>query len=196
MAITIEAYEDWGAVTGSPVRGTNRTLTTNANLKTISDPTQHYYLNDVTRPSPSAPLSEIATYSYKRYISFKVGGTYSRIKNSRIIIPQGFSSNNWKVSYKLANVYEQPTGSITSLNRYSGDYDGTLIPLTEGVTLFPFLSSSGPEYAETREITYGPNTTLWTQYLVLQFTAHESTYSDADNEGTEHIEFILDEMEI
>lgn len=197
MTITIEAYEDWGAATGTPAKGTNRTKITNANLKTIADPSSHYYLNDITRPVPPTINSdELATFSYKRFISFKISGTYSRIKNSRIVIPQGFVQDNWRVSYKLTNAYEMPTGTVTSLNRYSGEYDGSLIALTEGVTLFPNLSAIGPEQATLRPLTAGPNTTLWTQYLVLQFMANSSAYDDVGNEGTETIQLILDELEI
>lgn len=197
MTISIEVYEDWGTAIGTPAKGTNRTKVTNANLKSIMDPAQHYYLNDITRP-PEVTLNstEIASCSFTRYLSFKISGTYSRIKNTRIIIPKGFASDNWRVSYRLTNSYEMPTGTTNSLNRYVGNYDGRLMPLTEDVTLFPNLSVVGPEQSTTRPLTVGPNTTVWTQYLVLQFMAHASTYDDIGNEGTETIQLILDELEI
>ena len=63
-------------------------------------------------------------------------------------------------------------------------------------TLFPNLSAIGPEQATARPLTIGPNLTVWTQYLVLQFMANPSTYDDIGNEGTETIQLILDELEI
>lgn len=194
MTITIEAYEDWGAATGSPAKGTNRTEVTNFNLKAISDPAQNYYLNDIQRPS-GALFGSNGICSFTRYFSFKIYGTYNRFKNARIVIPSGFVPNNWRVMYGLTNTYTQPSGLTNEFGRTMGAFDGSLITLTEDTTLFPMMSATGPEAATTRSTSYGPNQTIWTQYLVLQFMCHSSDFDDVDNEGTGTIKLILDELE-
>jgi hypothetical protein len=194
MTITIEAYEDWGPAIGSPVKGTTRTEVTNFNLKAISAPAQNYYLNDIQRPNANL-FGSHGYCSFKRYFSFKIYGTYNRVKNSRIIIPSGFVSNNWRVMYKMTNLYEQPTGTANEFGRVMGDFDGSLLTLTEETTIFPLLSTVGPEAATSRAISYGPNQTLWTQYLVMQFMCHSSDFDDVDNEGTGTVKLILDELE-
>lgn len=187
MAIVIEAYEDWGpAVNGA---GTNRTLITNCNLSTKSDPAQNYYLWDIPRP-----VTGSVTASYKRYISFKISGTYTAIKNLKIKIPAAQSAGNWEVAYALTNTYSEPAGVTNEFGKLSGLLDTSLNILAEPVVLYPTLSSSGPNVAGSRAA-LGPNLTLWTQYLVLQFRAYPSVYTDVGNFGAEEIELLLDELE-
>ena len=201
MPLVIEAYEDWGApvvVAGPPstTAGTTRTKITNANLKTFVNPAQHYYLNDVPRPVAGITGSEQHICSFTRWISFKITGTFVKIKNVRIEIPSGFASDNWRVNYGLRSTYVQPAGITNQFSKSSGAYDGTLNSLTESVTLYPLLSTVGPEAASSIPDWHGPNATVWTQYLVLQFMAHPSTFSDVDNFGTDTITLVVDELEL
>ena len=73
--------------------------------------------------------------------------------------------------------------------------DGSLNTLTSAVTLYPRLSSSGPQNATSRPVTSAAGQTVWTEYLVLQFMAHPSDFNDADNFGTETISLTLEELE-
>lgn len=201
MAVSIEAYEDWGPavnVSGN-ISGTYRTKVTNLNLKTISDPAQNYFLNDLVRPVKSTGDFYYTTFT--RYISFKIFGTYQLVKNIKIDIPSGYDATsdanniNWRVMYGLRKNYVQPTGYTNILGRSVGNYDGTLNTLKSAVTLYPFLSTTGPEYAVDRNTTYGPNTTIWTQYLVLQFMVHAGSALDVDNFGVGNITVTVEELE-
>ena len=192
MPMLIEAYEDWGPATGSPARGTNRTLITNCNLKSISDPEQNYFLYDVNRPKPGW-LTGLHTVSVTRYISFKVSGTYNTSANARIIIPKGFASDNWRVMYKLTNTYVQPATTTNDFGNTQGVLDGSMQTLTDDVMLFTRRGSS-PETA-TSTSTWTSNGTFFTPYLVLQFMCHQSDFDDVDNFGTEEIKFLIDERE-
>ena len=192
MPMLIEAYEDWGPATGTPARGTNRTLITNCNLKSISDPEQNYFLYDVNRPKPGW-LTGLGTVSVTRFISFKVSGTYRPSNNARIVIPKGFAPDNWRVMYKLTNSYVQPATSNNDFGNTQGVWDSSLITLTDDVTLFPKRGTS-PETASSFA-NFSANQTYFTQYLVLQFMCHQSEFDDVDNFGTEQIKFLIDEWE-
>lgn len=197
MAIIIEAYEDWGPAVAGPTagttKGTNRTKITNANLKTISDPAQNYYLNDVPRPIDDL-LNINGICSFTRWISFKISGSYTHFKNLKITIPAGFAADNWRVNYALRSTYSAPTGVTNEFNKTSGAFDGTLTSITSEIVLYPNLSKVGPEDANSF-VDLATVSEFWTQYLVLQFVGHPSTYDDADNFGTESITVTVEELE-
>ena len=196
MSLTITCYEDWGPATGSPAKGTTRTQVTNCNLKTYSDPAQNYYLNDVKRPLGGL-ASQCKTCSFTRYFSWQISGSFSRLKNVRIVIPSGFEQDNWRVMYGLKSTYVAPASSTDDFGNTCGAFDGTLNTLTGPITLYPLLSTTGPEAATSRSIVNSSSsTTIYTQWLALQFMAHPSSFSDVDNFGTDTIQLLVDEMEI
>lgn len=187
MAITIEAWEDWGPLLNG--RGTYSTQVTNCNLSSLSDPNQNYYLNDIPRPVTSA-----VNCSVTRHISFKVSGTYTAIKNLRIEIPAARLVGNWEVAYKLTNTYAAAGTLTNEFGRTGGILDNSLNILSTPVIIYPTLSSTGPSTAGSRGA-LGPNLTLWTQYLVLQFRAYPGVWTDVGNFGAEEIKVRLDELE-
>lgn len=195
MSITIEAFEDWGAATGSPAKGTTRTQITNANLLAYSDPAQNYYLNDVPRPIGVTMADDIQICSFKRYISFKIHGTYVSFKNLKITLPGPSTIGNWRVMGKMTNSYAQPTGTLnTTFNRVLGDYDGTLDTIIGSTVLYPRFSTTGPEAATDRPILAAANTTYWTEWLCLQYMGHPSTFDDVGNFGLDTITVSLQEL--
>ena len=95
----------------------------------------------------------------------------------------------------MTSQYAEPQSGTDQFNRLSGVFNGTLNTLVSDVVLFPNLSVYGPQYAESRPVSVGPTVSVYTNYLVLQFIAHESTFADVDNEGAGEITFSFDELE-
>jgi hypothetical protein len=98
--------------------------------------------------------------------------------------------------YRMTSTYVEPVGAINEFGRMAGVFDGACMTLTEETTLYPFFSTDGPWSATTRPVSIGPNQTVWTNWLVLQFMAHPSDFDDVDNFGTGDIKLLLDEMEL
>ena len=196
MSITIEAYEDWGVAVGSPAKGTTRTQVTNANLYSYHDPAQNYYLNDVPRPIGESLSDDIQICSFKRFICFKVYGTYASFKNAKIVFSAPSTVGTWRIHGKLTNQYVQPTGTYNStFGRTLGDYDGTLPTILGSQVLYPRMSTTGPEAATDRFIRASANTTYWTEWLCLQYMGHPSGWSDVDNFGLDTVQLVLQETE-
>lgn len=191
MTVLVQAYEDWGVATGTPAHGTNRTLITNANLKTFSDPDQHYFLNDVRRPKLQFG-DLLYGASVKRHIYFKLSGTFNKVKNIRIVIP-AVTAESFALMYGLTSTYVQPAVTLDSFGKSSGVYAGDLIPLTQEITLYPRLSSTGPESASSRPSSSAG--TVYTEYLVLQSLAYTAAFDAIDNYGCDSIEIMFDELE-
>lgn len=192
--VFINPYEDWGVGTGTPVRGTNRTGITNANLKTVSDPAVNYALASLRRPK-TAWNNKLFTITHKRHIFWQISGTYGTIKDIKITLPAPTGSA-FKMFYSITNIYSQSVTNLDEFNKSNGTFDGTLIPLTEEVTLHPHISTLGPEHAVSRAISWGPNQTVYTNYLVLQAMALQSTYNDVGPDfGVEKITFSFVELE-
>jgi hypothetical protein len=194
MAITIEAFEDWGAATGTPAKGTTRTKITNANLKSYSDPAQHYYLNDVIRPLGKELNDNISMCSYVRYIAFKISGTYAALKNVKITIPAAMVQDDWRVMAGITNVYTAPSGYTNEFDKFAGSFDGSLNTVDQELILYPRLSTTGPEAASTRPIQVVGGQTFWTEWVKLQFMCHPSDFANVESFGAETIKLTLDEL--
>jgi hypothetical protein len=179
MAINIQLFEDTGAITNG--HGTTRTQVLEANLKDSDDPAQVYYLNPIVRPV--AANGELVTFSYNRYLYWKISGSYNKIKNVKIITGGSEWPATWQIYWKLSNLYAPPINS----------YDGSLTLADSALTLYPNLSSVGPEQAHTRNVSMSGD--CYTQYLVLQFRALPSTFDDVSNEGFHTLKLTLEEVE-
>lgn len=179
MACTIQIYEDSGAVLSG--KGTTRELVTNCNWKATASMTPYnYYLFPLRRPVNP----EIEYESYTKYLFFKVSGTYTTLKNFKIHLSAvpGLAS---KLYYKMGSVYQAP----------SNVYDPGLMYLDSAKTLFPNLSTVGPEGAVSRPLKMENNTTFYTGYLVTQLRVHQSDYFNVGNTNPVEIKLTFDEFE-
>lgn len=168
MTITLQVFEETGAVLSG--RGTTLTEITNFNWKRSGDVTHAYYFYPLRRPY----VPSHQTLSYKKYIFFKLSGTYTNLKNIElnVSIKSAAQAENTRLYYKWTHIYTEPDNS----------YDGSMIYMDgDALHSYPLLSSSGPNYATTRAKCYGPNTTLYTQYLVTQMRVNKSDWDDIGN---------------
>lgn len=164
MSVNIDLYEDTGAVSGG--RGSIITLVDNWNMKASGDINTVYYPTDETSSAPLIrPINTqgAQTLSFKKYLSFKIDGTYPKIKNIRIKLSAvAGNTDSAHLFYKLTNTYQVPDAS----------FDGDMLCATTNTTIidtaiWPNLGAS-PQTATTRNVVYGPNQTLWTQFIVVQ----------------------------
>lgn len=165
MAVNIDLYEDTGALTSG--RGATVTLIDNWNLKASADPNYLYFPTAETTCAPLVRplLPGQETLSFKKYLSFKIDGTYTRIKNLRIVasIESSGEADKPRLFYKFTNTYAPPDDA------FDGDMNClSLDGVVQVPQLFPFFSTSNPQSATTRAVAYGPNQTLYTNWLVLQ----------------------------
>jgi hypothetical protein len=168
MSANIDLYEDLGAPLSG--RGTTLLLLDDWNLKASTDPAYVYYPTGETTSAPlRRPFNTLGaqTLSYKKYLSFKIDGTYARLKNIRmkLSIDGEAQSNGAQLFYKMTSTYAAPD------NAYDGDM--MLLSTADGTglltaTLHPMLSTTGPNAATSRQVVYGPNQTLYTSWLVVQ----------------------------
>lgn len=164
MTVNVQVFEETGAIAGG--RGSVVTEITNLNWKSSADPAQVYYLNPVKRPSQFGHDDQEfigdQNNSYKRFIFFKVSGTYSIVKDFRIIVSVSLpeQAKDCDLFYKMTNVYEVPNQS----------YDGSMlyVPKDKDIIIHPMLNGSSPNLATTRPIVMGPNATFYTNYFVTQ----------------------------
>lgn len=164
MSINIDLYEDSGAVTSG--RGATQAIITDWNLKYSALSSTVYYPTAVLASAPlvrpTNPGEEFL--SYKKYLSFKVDGTYTRVKNLRIkVTGTGSQASTPRLFYKFTNTYAVPDAA----------YDGDMMLLSSDGTvhspvLYPYFSTTGPQNATSRSVVYGPNQTLYTNWIVVQ----------------------------
>ncbi len=164
MSANIDLYEDTGPVLSG--RGTTVTLLDSWDLKSSSNPTDFYYPTNVGVGAPlirPVGTAGAQTLSYKKYLSFKIDGTYKRLKNIRIKLSAIAGDNDAQLFYKLTNTYAEPD------NLFDGDMRlwATGASITND-TLHPMLSTTSPNTATSRSVIYGPNETLYTEFLVVQ----------------------------
>lgn len=164
MSISIDLYEDTGVLTSG--RGATQTIVDQWNLKNSADPAVVYF---PTAETTNAPLVRPTAagqefLSFKKYITFKVYGTYAYAKNLRISLSANSATqaSAARLFYKFTNTYAAPDAA----------YDGAMMcaaldSTIQVPTLFPMFGTS-PSAATSRSIVYGPNATLWTNFLVLQ----------------------------
>lgn len=165
MSVNIDLYEDTGAVSSG--RGSTVTLVDGWNLKYSAVTSVAYYPTATETDAPLVrPTSAGEEFlSFKKYLSFKIDGTYTRIKNLRIVpsIETEAQADKVRLFYKFTNTYAVPDAT----------YDGDMMPLSiDGVlqryVLHPNFSTSNPQSATTRQVAYGPNQVLYTNFLVVQ----------------------------
>jgi hypothetical protein len=190
VSFNIQVFNESGPVLSG--RGTTVAETLDFNMKASADPAVLYYPHDA---AANAPLirpqyeGEIVL-SYKVYTFFKISGTYSKIKNLKLKLKLGDAAQASKAMlfYKLTNTYEAPTDA----------FDGSLIPAYTGsafsnngteLVLYPSWSTTGPNAATSRAITYGPNQTIYSQYLVTQLYVCKSAQTGNSAEFLARLEF-------
>ena len=174
MSANIDLYEDLGAPLAG--RGTTVLLLNSWDLKASADPAYVYY---PTGETTSAPLIRpfntpgAQTLSFKKYLSFKIDGTYSRLKNIRIKLSIGedSQSNGAQLFYKMTSTYAAPDANYDGGMMLLSTPDGAGLLTTE---IWPFLSTTGPQNATSRNVVYGPNQTLYTNWLVVQMRVNNN----------------------
>lgn len=174
MSANIDLYEDLGAPLSS--RGTTVLLLNEWNLKASADPAYVYYPTGETTNAPLIRPFETPgaqTLSFKKYLSFRIDGTYSRLKNIRIklSIDGESQSNGAQLFYKMTNVYAAPDAAYDGDMMLLSTVDGAGLLTTE---IWPYLSTTGPQAATSRQVVYGPNQTLWTNWLVVQMRVNNN----------------------
>lgn len=177
MAVNIDMFEDTGVLTSG--RGATVSLISDWNLKASADPAFVYYPTQETSSAPLArplfPGQEVL--SFKKYISFRINGTYTRIKNLRIAlsIEGAAQANKTRLFYKFTNTYAPPD------NAYDGGMMCAAIDsVVQNPQLIPFWSTSNPQSATSRAVSYGPNQTLFSNWICVQLrTPFESTVGNS-----------------
>lgn len=188
MTITVEIYEDTGAVTSS--HGTLRQSVSNIGWKNnANDETNSYVFYPLQRPTSGV------TRSYKKYNYMKISGTFPRGSRPRIEVsgstvgapPVGYQATDGnKLYYKLTNTYAVPDNAA----------DGTLTEyLNTTVTLYPNVSTTGPEAATTTSQYLTGSTTYYTEYLVTQLHVEPGLDTEYGNIGELAIKVFIDEYE-
>lgn len=167
MSANIDLYEDIGAPLAG--RGTTVLLINSWDLKASADPAAVYYPTAETSTAPLIRpfnLPGAQTLSFKKYLTFKIDGTYARLKNLRMKLSLGddAQSNGVQLFYKMTSTYAAPDNSYDGDMMLLSTVDGTGLLTTE---IWPFFGTA-PNTATTRQVTYGPNATLWSNWIVLQ----------------------------
>lgn len=175
MAPVLQFFQDTGVLTSG--RGAVTTEVDNWNMKDSNGLTVLYYPHDAAisapliRPTAAGDLK----LSYKIYTFFKISGTYTKIKNLKfkLSIDDATQAGKYSLFYKLTNVYQTPDNA----------WDGQMLPAytdpewsngSSDLTLWPSWSTSGPDTATSRALFYGPDQTLYSQYLVTQLYIRDS----------------------
>lgn len=166
MSVNIDLYEDYGPASNG--RGTSTSKILDWNLKSSDDHSSVYYPTNAPGIN-SAPLSNSYSpgelvWSYKRYLFFKIEGTYSKLKNFKLTFSLASANQAYANLYvKMTNVYAPPSNSFND--------PGILVASNSTIVvsqLIPNLSSVGPNLATSRSNAYTGNQTLFTNYIVVQ----------------------------
>jgi hypothetical protein len=179
MAPVLQFFQDSGALTLG--RGAVTTEVDNWNMKSSDSLTALYYPHDAALNAPliRPGLAGDLTLSYKVYTFFKISGTYTKIKNLRLklSVDSATQAAGGMLYYKLTNSYATPDAA----------WDGQMVPAYTGsawangsseLVLYPNWSTTGPNNATSRSIVYGPDQTLYSEYLVTQLYIQHSTGHD------------------
>lgn len=190
MSFTFNIYNE----SGTAVSGHGTVVETlDFNMLKSGDRSLLYYPHDAAANAPLVRPTALGdlNLSYKVYTYFKISGTYTKIKNLKLKIQVSNAAQATKAMlyYKLTNTYATPDAS----------FDGSMLPVYDGaaftngdseLVLTPNWSTSGPSSATSRQLTYGPNQTLYSQYLVTQLYAANSAATGNTAEFKARIEFI------
>lgn len=170
MASTAAWYEDNGAATGTPAKGTTRTATSNVNWKNIDDTTTAY-------TAPSAVIAA-GQNSFVKYQFVKFTGTFNTISAGLFAHTAGSIGTGVTLKRLITSTYTTP--STTAL---SGSTDITATtPIASGVSVN--FSTVGPEGSS-------PTATLtaagYTQYIATQLQT--TVAAAAGDIGTQTLTF-------
>lgn len=156
MAATAQWYEDNGAATGSPAKGTTRTL--------ISDPensgpqNDFKSVDDVTTSASDAKITA-GQNSFHKYRFVKFSGSFSEISSVKFAHTAGNMGAGTTLAGKVTSTYQTP-----SMEALSGATDIS-VPTTIDGGQAVLLATSGPEATS-------PSNKLtaegYTQYMVTQ----------------------------
>jgi hypothetical protein len=195
MAIAVTAYEFWGDPTGDTTTVSQyRTAVSDLSLKALTDPTKLYYPYDIQRPPHCTPVDVIGQ-SFQRYIAFRITGSYTKLKNLKIVIhkpnlyQKGLDAlyaavteeTPTKLMYKLTNTYEKPKTWLNYYGNLNGLYDGTMNNILGDEVVHPRLSPISPMLATSRPVESINAPSYWTEFLVFQAQCYPDTF---DKVGT------------
>lgn len=149
MAATAEWYEDNGAVTGTPARGTVRGAAPNGDFKSV---------DDVATPRASARIIA-GQHSYHKYRFVRFTGTFNEISAGKFAHTAGALGTGLTIHCKVSSTYVAPARAALS-----GATDiSAITPIASGFNVS--FATSGPEATS-------PTTSLsaagYSQYIVTQ----------------------------
>jgi hypothetical protein len=189
VSFTLETFNESGPVVSG--RGTVA-ATLDFNMKSSGDPAVLYYPHDAAANAPL--IRPIAAgelvFSYKVYTFFKLSGTYNKIKNLKLKLQLGEAAQATKAMlfYKLTSTYAEPDNAFDGYMNCA--YNGSVWSTGETeLVLRPMWSTTSPITATTRNIVYGPNETLYSQYLVTQLYVAPSAATGNSAEFKARLEF-------
>lgn len=185
----IKFFEDTGPISGT--RGTTITEDTNINWKSSGIVTDLYWMYPLRRPAipditPKYTVEENQwIMSYTKYVSFKIEGDCTKIKNLKITLDNvpGLRTKlfaNWK------STYAAPTDA----------FDGTLNYIEGPREWYVPLSTVSPAGPHTFQTSYSGNgLALYTPFFVTQLHVINSSYNDVGNTTQIKLKFSLEDYE-
>lgn len=144
MASSIEIYEDNGAPTGNPKKGTTRNRITSV-----------WYQSVDSHNRDNAARITVGNNSFTKYISYKFTGSFNEISNVKITRGSGAMPSGTSLKLKTSDAYEQPTASTMA-----GGTD-----FTSSGQASVNLSTQSPE---SNSKTNTLSTTGYTEFIVSQ----------------------------
>lgn len=169
MAIIIDQYQDSGPLLSG--RGTTTTLINNVGWMNSGAAEGLTYADyPLIRPT-----IEPFTRSFTYYTFFKLSGTY--VKGSRVRVKIAGLPSDIRIYNRLTDTY------ITPSSDHGGDLDYlVLIPTVNSVTLYPRLSTVGPNTGLSYPQYLSANTTYYTEYIKTQvYVEAGASYASVQN---------------
>ena len=149
MAATAAWYEDNGAATGSPAKGTTRAAAPNGDFKSV---------DDIATPRASARIIA-GQNSYHKYRFVRFTGTFNEVSAGKFAHTAGALGTGLTIVDKITSTYATPATSALS-----GSTDITAITAINSGQSVNF-STTGPEgAAPTSNLTAAG----YSQYIVTQ----------------------------
>lgn len=159
MAATAQFYEDNGAATGSPAKGTTRAVAPNCDWKSV---------DDITTPRANATIIA-GQNSYHKYQFVKFTGTFNSISAGKFAHTSGTVGTGLKIVDKISSTYATPTTADLS-----GSTDITTAKQINSGQAVKF-SATGPEGSASDTLT----SEGYTQYIITQLQT-EATAAAGD----------------
>ena len=157
MAATAEWYEDNGAATGSPQKGTTRT-------RVGGDNTRSDY-GSIDSPNVSRASARIVAgeNSFTKYRFVKFSGSFNEVSNCKIAHTEGAMPTGTKLMGQVTSTYATP-----SRGAMSGTDISNITAVANGTPMQ--LSSTGPEGTPSAKVSFEG----YTQYFVSQVQTQAS----------------------